>query len=81
MPNYVVGSASVRFEPYTVVPGLDTIAVPAFDIDLLGHTYYAQAAALLHDMYDLMHSNTEPSRRQRIAAMHHEGQEFWRLLR
>jgi esterase/lipase superfamily enzyme len=36
--------------PYTVVPGLDTVAVPDFDIDRLGHGYFAQAEALLHDI-------------------------------
>ena len=28
-------------------PGIDTVAVPDFDVDLLGHSYYAQAEALL----------------------------------
>jgi hypothetical protein len=29
------------FTPYTVAPSIDTVAVPNFDIDLLGHTYFA----------------------------------------
>jgi esterase/lipase superfamily enzyme len=43
------------FKPYTVAADIDTVAVPDFDIDLLGHSYFAQAEALLHDLYDLMH--------------------------
>lgn len=54
------------FEPYTVVPGLDTVIVPDFDIDLLGHSYFAQAEALLHDIYDLMRNNLSPVKRQRL---------------
>ncbi len=27
--------------PYTVAPGVDTVAVPDFDVDLLGHAYFA----------------------------------------
>src|SRR5262249_328520 len=55
------------FAPYTVAPGVDTIAVPDFDIDLLGHSYFAQAEALLHDMYDLIRHGAPPTARQRIS--------------
>jgi esterase/lipase superfamily enzyme len=67
--------------PYTVAPGIDTVAVPDFDIDLLGHAYFAQAEALLHDIYDLMRHNEEPAQRQRITPAVHEGTAFWRLRR
>ena len=53
------------FIPYTVAPGIDTVAVPDFDIDLLGHSYFAQAEALLHDIHDLMRHNEAPAQRQR----------------
>ena len=69
------------FTPYTVAPGVDTVAVPDFDIDLLGHGYFAQAEALLHDIYDLMRHGQPPARRQRIAAEQFEGMSFWRLRR
>lgn len=69
------------FTPYTVAPGVDTVAVPDFDVDLLGHSYFAQAEALLHDIYDLMRNGQPPARRQRIARAHHEGASFWRLKR
>lgn len=29
------------FKPYTVTPGVDTVAVPDLDIELLGHSYFA----------------------------------------
>ncbi|MEK6405601.1 MAG: alpha/beta hydrolase [Acidobacteriota bacterium] len=69
------------YEPYTVAPGVDTVAVPDFDIDLLGHSYFAQAEALLHDIHDLMRHNEDPKQRQRITPAVHEGTAFWRLRR
>jgi esterase/lipase superfamily enzyme len=69
------------FMPYTVAPGIDTVAVPYFDIDLLGHSYFAQAEALLHDIHDLMRHNEAPAKRQRITAVVHEGTAFWELRR
>ena len=69
------------YTPYTVAPGIDTVAVPDFDIDLLGHSYFAQAEALLHDMHDLMRHGQAPARRQRLAPDVHEGQSFWKLRR
>lgn len=69
------------FTPYTVTPGVDTIAVPDFDLDLLGHSYFAQAEALLHDMFDLMRHGEAPAKRQRITPATHGGQSFWKLRR
>jgi esterase/lipase superfamily enzyme len=69
------------FQPYTVAPGIDTVAVPDFDVDLLGHGYFAQAEALLHDIYDLMRHNDDPTRRQRITPALYEGTAFWKLRR
>lgn len=69
------------FEPITVTAGVDTIAVPSFDVDLLGHSYFAQAAALLHDMHDLLRHATAPQQRQRVAAETAGGARYWRLLR
>lgn len=67
------------YRPYTVAPGVDTVAVPDFDLDLLGHSYFAQAEALLHDIYDLMRHNTPPNQRQRLKSDKSEGAEFWKL--
>lgn len=67
------------YTPYTVTPGVDTIAVPDFDIDLLGHSYFAQAEALLDDIHDLMRHNGAPDRRQGIKPDVYEGMNFWRL--
>lgn len=67
------------FEPYTVVPGIDTVAVPHFDVDKLGHSYYAAAEALLNDMHELMHHGTAPGHRQRIEPVAADGASFWRL--
>jgi esterase/lipase superfamily enzyme len=69
------------YTPYTVAAGVDTVAVPGFNIDLLGHSYFAQAEAMLHDIYDLMRHNQAPAQRQRITAAIHEGTAFWRVRR
>jgi esterase/lipase superfamily enzyme len=69
------------YAPYTVAPGVDTVAVPDFDIDLLGHSYFAQAEALLQDMYDLISHGAPPTVRQRISPTVHEGSPFWKLRR
>jgi hypothetical protein len=57
----------------------DILRVPDFDVDLLGHSYFAQAEALLHDIYDVMRHNQAPAQRQRIAPVFEDGQAFWRL--
>jgi esterase/lipase superfamily enzyme len=75
------GARAGYFKPYTVVAGIDTVAVPDFDIDVLGHSYFAQAEALLHDIYDLMRHNEAPGKRQRIEAAHEDGLDFWRVKR
>ncbi len=67
------------FIPYTIVDHIDTVAVPDFDIDLLGHSYFAQAEALLYDMHELMHHNSPPQKRQRIVSDNFEGSTFWRV--
>jgi hypothetical protein len=38
------------------------------DIDLtaLGHGYFAEAAAVLYDMFDLLHDRKPPERRARL---------------
>lgn len=69
------------YAPYTVAPGVDTVAVPDFDVDLLGHSYFAQAEALLHDIYDLMRHGQAPEHRQRLQGIESEGQHFWQLKR
>ena len=69
------------FKPYTVVHGIDTIAVPDFDLDWLGHGYFAQADALLHDIYDLMRHDAVPGKRPRIVAANEDGAIFWKMRR
>ncbi|MDZ4701782.1 MAG: alpha/beta hydrolase [Rhodothermales bacterium] len=67
------------FRPYTIAPGIDTIAVPDFDVDLLGHSYYAQAEALLYDIQALMRHNPNPPDRPRMHDALDEGKVFWKL--
>lgn len=67
------------FDPFTVVDGIDTVAVPDFDLDLLGHSYFAQAEALLHDIYDLMRNNQPPAHRQRLRPRIKPDGSIWQL--
>lgn len=69
------------YRPYTVAAGIDTVAVPDFDIDLLGHAYFAQAEALLHDIFTLLRHDEPPERRQRILPDIDGGTTFWKLRR
>jgi hypothetical protein len=58
-----------------------TVAVPNFNVDLLGHSYFAQVEALLHDIYDLIRHNDAPEKRQRLEPTEFEGAAFWKLRR
>jgi esterase/lipase superfamily enzyme len=68
--------------PVTVVPGIDTIWVPDFHLDLLGHSYYAKAAGVLHDMHDLLQRDSAPATRARLDAdVNTEGEQYWVMRR
>ncbi|WNJ82660.1 alpha/beta hydrolase [Pseudomonas canadensis] len=67
------------FAPYTVTDSVDTVTVPDFDVDLLGHGYFSQAEALLSDIHGLIRKDTPPSRRLRMIAEASDGRPFWRL--
>jgi esterase/lipase superfamily enzyme len=69
------------FSPYTVAPDIDTVAVPDFDVDLLGHSYFAQAEALLYDMSELITHGTPPGQRQRVEPFQDGNSGLWRLRR
>jgi esterase/lipase superfamily enzyme len=69
------------FLPYTVATGIDSVAVPNFDLDLLGHGYYAQAEAILHDMYDLTRHNAPPQSRLRVEPLIHGTDSLWQIRR
>jgi esterase/lipase superfamily enzyme len=65
--------------PVLVVNGIDTVEVPQFNIfDLLGHGYFAESEALLHDIFDLIRRNPVPADRQRLeAAQTTAGLPYW----
>jgi len=69
------------FRPYTVAPGIDTIAVPDFDIDFLGHGYFAEAEAMLDDIHGLLRNNDGPDRRPRLTRRDEGGQGLWEMRR
>ena len=70
MSAWLHGDCRAGYCPPVTVPGIDrfdTVRVPNFDLDLLGHGYYAEAEALLADLYDLMNHDTPPERRPRVS--------------
>lgn len=69
------------YRPYTVAEGIHTVAVPGFDVDLLGHAYFAKAEALLADMFDVMRRGEPPAGRQRIQALQDGPSRLWKLVR
>ena len=69
------------FKPYTVAPNIDTVAVPDFNVDLLGHGYFAEADALLYDISGLIRHDDLPARRQRVVATMCNGESLWELRR
>jgi hypothetical protein len=75
------GPRAGYFLPYTVVHGIDTVAVPYFNVDWLGHSYFAAAEALLHDMHDLIETNAPSGNRQRIDPLQDGSDSLWQLRR
>lgn len=69
------------YELYTVVPGVDTLAMPDFDLDLIGHSYSAQTEALPYHIRDLMLNGKATIAANRLAPAMDAGGTFWRLKR
>lgn len=67
------------FEPYTFAPKVDTIAVPDFDIDLLGHSYFAQARPMLQDIQMQMLVDQPPGKARHMLAVTHPNGTSWTL--
>ena len=68
--------------PVTIAAGIDTIQVPGFNLLDLGHSYYAEAGPVLHDLFDLMRRNAAPSERQRLIQVPTDAEEvYWRMIR
>lgn len=67
------------YRPYTITPGVDTVAVPDFDLDLLGHSYFSQAEALLYHIRDLMLNGQATVTRNRLSSATDGGRAFWKL--
>jgi len=53
--------------PITVVEGIDTIDASNVDLDFLGHSYYAEAAAVLYDMASLLRIDQPPTLRPNLS--------------
>lgn len=70
------------FEPFTIVDGIDTIAIPTLETDDLSkekNTRKFEIVTLLYDMYDLMNNNKPPRRRLHLTKQVDDGQTYWKL--
>jgi esterase/lipase superfamily enzyme len=64
--------------PVTVVPGIDTIEVTAIDVGFLGHSYYAEAAGVLFDIWTSIKTNDAPDRRPGLyKESTPDGENYW----
>jgi len=73
------GHRAGYFTPHTVAAGVDTVKVPNFNLELLGHGYFAKAAKLLSDMSDCLRSGTRPDDRLFLDAATVPEGAIWRL--
>ena len=74
------GDCRAGYCPPVTVPGFarfDTVRVPNFDLDMIGHGYYAEAEALWSDLHELMNHDTPPGQRQRLRAI----ENYWKMER
>jgi esterase/lipase superfamily enzyme len=81
LSKWIHGAPRAGFTPpVTVVAGIDTVEIPDFDLDVLGHSYYADAAGVLYDMYTLVRNDTPPASRQRLdPAVLPDGTRYWTM--
>jgi esterase/lipase superfamily enzyme len=81
MSAWLHGAARAGFTPpITIIDGVDTIEVPGFNLLDLGHGYFSEAEAVLHDIFELMHYNENPEHRIRPRAAE-DGQRYWSIGR
>ncbi|WP_428304628.1 alpha/beta hydrolase [Lacipirellula sp.] len=66
--------------PVLVVDGMDTVLVEGFNLFNLGHNYYSEASIVLHDIFQLVHLESEPDARQFITeTATAAGHRYWKL--
>jgi len=64
--------------PVTIVEGIDTIDATNVNLDILGHSYYAEAALVLFDMASLLRIDMSPAQRPSlIQAKSDDGAAYW----
>jgi esterase/lipase superfamily enzyme len=60
-----------------VVPRIDTVDASAVDTGLIGHAYYGDKRSILADMFEVMQTNSPPSRRFGMRAANYEQMTYW----
>ncbi|WP_143138949.1 alpha/beta hydrolase [Lentzea waywayandensis] len=67
MSGWLAGASRAGLTPpVTVVPEIDTIEVTDIDLSVLGHSYYAEAEAVLYDIDELLRHDPDPGNRMRL---------------
>jgi esterase/lipase superfamily enzyme len=68
------------FPPIMVLPQIDTVKVERFDLNLLGHDYFASAEPLLYDISQMIRNNAAPDTRPRLKKLFTENmQPYWQI--
>jgi esterase/lipase superfamily enzyme len=65
--------------PVTIIPPMDTIECTEVDLTVLGHSYYAEAADVLHDIFDLINLHVPPGDRARLRSANFNGRPYWKI--
>ncbi|NQZ11700.1 MAG: alpha/beta hydrolase [Algicola sp.] len=66
--------------PIIVIPGIDTISVDNIDLSILGHSYFAEAAAVLYDIHQLLSGKLDPNERIRLKpSINDKGLRYWNI--
>lgn len=66
--------------PVLTAPGVETVLVEGFNILDLAHGYFSDASSLLHDIFIIVHYDTEAAMRPAtLEATNNKGNVFWML--
>lgn len=64
-----------------LIPGVDTIDASEVDTSFMGHSYYAENASVLSDLFELFRHRSPPARRARLKEDKRGDAVFWKVVR
>ncbi len=65
--------------PTFILKGMDTIVVNDLNLGHLSHTYVSSSRTILHDVFELLKKNTDPSERHAIEAVSDGASRYWKI--